>query len=66
MRNALAYAGKGQRQMVVAMINTVFAQETAEGAHQQWRAVAAQLGEGHDQVDRHRIALSKGSFSKPR
>ncbi len=33
MRNALAYAGKGQRQMVVAMINTVFAQETPEGAH---------------------------------
>ncbi len=45
MRNALAYAGKGQRQMVLAMINTVFAQETADGAHQQWRAVAAQLGE---------------------
>ena len=33
MRNALAYAGKGQRQMVLALINTVFAQETAEAAH---------------------------------
>jgi len=29
MRNALAHAGKGKRQMVLALINTVFAQETA-------------------------------------
>ncbi len=43
MRNALAYAGKGQRQMVLALINTVFAQETAEAAHAQWRVVADQL-----------------------
>jgi putative transposase len=43
VRNALAYAGKGQRQMVLALINTAFAQETAEGAHQQWRAVAEQF-----------------------
>src|SRR6202043_1699798 len=28
MRNALAYAGKGQRQMVLAAINTVFAQDS--------------------------------------
>ena len=28
LRNALAHAGKGQRQMVLAMINTVFAQES--------------------------------------
>jgi len=53
MRNALAYAGKGQRQMVVAMINTVFAQETAEGAHQQWRAVAAQLGEKFPKLEKY-------------
>ena len=33
LRNALAHAGKGQRQMVLAMINTVFAQETARGGH---------------------------------
>jgi putative transposase len=45
MRNALAHAGKGQRQMVLALINTVFAQETAEAAHQQWRVVADQLRE---------------------
>lgn len=45
MRNALAYAGKGQRQMVLALINTVFAQETAEAASAQWRIVADQLRE---------------------
>jgi putative transposase len=45
MRNALAYAGKGQRQMVLALINTVFAQETTEAAHAQWRIVADQLRE---------------------
>jgi putative transposase len=45
MRNALAHAGKGQRQVVLALINTVFAQETAEAAHQQRRIVADQLRE---------------------
>lgn len=45
MRNALAHAGKGQRQMVLALIYTVFAQETAEAAHEQWRIVADQLRE---------------------
>src|ERR1700761_3003315 len=43
LRNALAHAGKGQRQMVLAMINTVFAQETHEAAISQWRTVADQL-----------------------
>ena len=43
MRNALAHAGKGQRQMVLALINTVFAQETAEAAHEQWHIVSEQL-----------------------
>ena len=43
IRNALAYAGKGQRQMVLALINTVFAQDTAETASAQWRIVADQL-----------------------
>ncbi len=40
MRNALAHANKGQRQMVLALINTAFAQETPEAAHDQWRVVA--------------------------
>jgi putative transposase len=43
LRNALAHAGKGQRQMVLALINTVFAQDTPESAVTQWRAVADQL-----------------------
>jgi putative transposase len=43
MRNALAHAGKGQRQMVLALINTVFAQETPQAARVQWDAVAEQL-----------------------
>ena len=45
LRNALAYAGKGQRQMVRALINTAFAQESPEAASEQWRAVADQLRE---------------------
>jgi putative transposase len=43
LRNALAHAGKGQRQMVLAAINTAFAQESFETACAQWRAVADQL-----------------------
>ena len=43
IRNALAYAGKGQRQMVLALMNTVFAQDSAEAASAQWRVVADQL-----------------------
>ena len=45
LRNALAHAGKGQRQMVLALINTIFAQETQEAAVDQWRSVADQLRE---------------------
>jgi putative transposase len=43
MRNALAHAPKGQRQMVAALIRTVFAQETEKDAHRQWRIVTDQL-----------------------
>jgi putative transposase len=43
LRNALAHAGKGQRQMVLALINTIFAQDTPEAASIQWRAVADQM-----------------------
>ena len=45
LRNALAYASKGQRQMVRALINTAFAQETPQAASSQWRTVADQLRE---------------------
>ena len=43
IRNALAHAGKGQRQAVLAMINTIFVQDTAEAASVQWPSVADQL-----------------------
>jgi len=43
LRNALAHAGKGQRQVVLAAINTAFAQENFEAASTQWRIVADQL-----------------------
>jgi putative transposase len=43
MRNALAHAGKTQRRMVSAAIATVFAQDTAKDAREQWRVVADQL-----------------------
>ena len=43
MRNALAHANKTQRRMVSATIATVFAQDSAEAAHAQWRSVADQL-----------------------
>ncbi len=43
IRNALAHAGKGQRQVVLALINTVFAQDSAEAASAQWRQVSDQL-----------------------
>jgi putative transposase len=43
LRNALAHAGKGQRQVVLALINTVFAQETQDAAILQWGSVADQL-----------------------
>jgi putative transposase len=45
IRNALAHANKGQRQAVLAMINTIFAQETPDAARVQWRLVADQLRE---------------------
>ena len=45
LRNALAYASKGQRQAVLAVINTIFAQDSAESASKQWRLVTDQLRE---------------------
>jgi putative transposase len=43
LRNALAQAGKRQRQMVLAAINTVFAQDSFDSAIAQWHVVADQL-----------------------
>ena len=43
IRNALAHAGEGQRQMLLAMINTAFAQDTQDAASAQWHIVANRL-----------------------
>jgi transposase-like protein len=43
MRNALAYVGPKKRPAVVAMLKTIFAQESAEAAHKQWHHIADAL-----------------------
>jgi transposase-like protein len=43
MRNALAHAAKGQREMVAAAIRTAFVQEDHEAAATQWRQLADSL-----------------------
>ncbi len=45
LRNALARVQPTQRPAVVALLKTIFAQETAEAAHAQWRQVAETLRE---------------------
>jgi transposase-like protein len=40
MRNCLGSVPSGQRSMVAAMLRTIFAQDTREAAHEQWRKVA--------------------------
>ena len=45
MRNALAHVPAKQRPAVVAMLKTIFAQDTAEAAREQWRQVADALRE---------------------
>lgn len=45
MRTALAHVPPKQRPAVVAMLKTIFAQETAEAAREQWRQVADALRE---------------------
>jgi transposase-like protein len=43
MRNALAHVSTKQRPAVTAMIKTIFAQETSQDAHMQWRTIADAL-----------------------
>ena len=45
MRNALAHVPPTQRPAVVAMLKTIFAQETAEAARAQWDQIASALRE---------------------
>jgi putative transposase len=71
MRNALAFAGKGQRQVVLALINTAFAQDTAEAAIEQWSAVSDQLRGKFPKLSAYlvdqtgRIICERGSLSPP-
>ena len=50
MRNALAHVGAKQRPAVVAMLKTIFAQENADDAHEQWRHVADTLRERYEKL----------------
>jgi transposase-like protein len=50
MRNALAHAGPKQRPAVVALLKTIFAQETADAARDQWRQVADALREKYPKL----------------
>jgi putative transposase len=45
MRNALAHVAPKQRPAFVALLRTIFAQDTAEAAHAQWKQVADTLRE---------------------
>jgi putative transposase len=45
MRNAMAHLAPKQRPAVVAMLKTIFAQDTAEAAREQWASVADALRE---------------------
>jgi putative transposase len=45
MRNAMAHLAPKQRPAVVAMLKTIFAQDTAEAAREQWASVADTLRE---------------------
>ena len=45
MRNAMAHLAPKQRPAVVAMLKTIFAQDTAEAAREQWTSVAEALRE---------------------
>ena len=45
MRNALAHVPTRQRPAVIALLKTIFAQESAKPAHEQWTAVADGLRE---------------------
>jgi putative transposase len=50
MRNALAHVGPKPRPAVVAMLKTIFAQESAEAAHEQWHHVADALRQRYEKL----------------
>jgi len=65
MRNALVHVPKGQRQMVAALIRTVFAQESEADARRQWRAVANQLRERFPKIGAL-LPEHNGKWQRPR
>ena len=50
MRNALTHAGPKQRPAVVALLKTIFAQESPEAAREQWNQVADALREKYPKL----------------
>ena len=50
MRNALTHAGPKQRPAVVALLKTIFAQDSAESARDQWNQVADALREKYPKL----------------
>ena len=50
MRNALAHVPPKQRPAAVAMLKTIFAQDSADAAHAQWRQVADALRERYSKL----------------
>lgn len=50
LRNALAHVAPKQRPAVTALLRTIFAQDTAKEARQQWRQVADRLREGFEKL----------------
>jgi len=50
MRNALAHAGSKQRPAVVALLKTIFAQESAEAVREQWHHVTGALREKYPKL----------------
>lgn len=70
MRNALAYVGATQRAMVVALLKTIFVEETQEAAKKCWRDVTDRLRERFPRLanmmdDAEDDVLAYMSFPKP-
>src|SRR4051794_31972848 len=64
LRNALAHVQPKQRPAVVALLKTIFAQETAEAAREQWASVADALRERFPRLAE--LMLGKGRCARSR
>lgn len=63
MRNALAHVPTKQRPAVIAMIKTIFAQESAAEAHAQWKSVADALEDGRHRTGRRTLPARSGRLA---